>query len=463
MPPTPEYWYEQGHRHLAAKELDAAEHCFRALLALDPDHVLAHGNLALLLEWRGQEHDAEWHYSQAIARDDRHPSLFANLGAMLARQQRFLAAEGAYLRALLLDPESAWVWSNLGALQASQRRDEEAEHSLRTALALAPDSARAHLNLSYVLLRQGRWLEAWPHYQARPWYEALSARLPYPRWQGESLHGRRLLLAEHAGLGDILHFVRYAPWLHEQGAAHVALLCPPSLIPLLSSAPGLDELIPQPHSQSHSHSAHYDYWCPLLSLPAFSATTPDTIPAPIPYVQADPARCAYWQAQLPSNKPRVGLVWKGNPQFENDRARSLPDLSCLAPLAALSADIHFVSLQKGAGEDDDAPPGLHLQRLGPQLHDFADSAALVNALDLVICIDSAVAHLCGALARPGWLLLPQRNTDWRWLEHSAHSPWYPSLTLIRQSQADDWAPTLAALVPRLQAWLATRNDEKTAP
>jgi hypothetical protein len=199
----------------------------------------------------------------------------------------------------------------------------------------------------------------------------------------------------------------------------------------------------------------WDCWTPLLSIPLYCQTRLDTIPAVIPYVQAAAGRIEHWRARLPALGLRVGLVWKGNPRFENDADRSLPGLEVLAPLGRV-AGVHFISLQTGAGEDQarHPPAGLSLLHLGSQIEDFSDSAAIVASLDLVICVDTAIAHLAGALGKPCWVLLPAYKTDWRWLEGRTDSPWYPGvMRLFRQSAAGNWTGVAAEVQAALEQFV----------
>ncbi len=188
-----------------------------------------------------------------------------------------------------------------------------------------------------------------------------------------------------------------------------------------------------------------DYWTPPLSIPHYCHTRLDTIPATIPYLRAVPERIAQWQPLLPAEGIRVGLVWKGNPQFENDAERSIHAPDLLAPLGSVP-DVRCISLQKGAGEEEaeHPPAGLPLIHLGSQIQDFADAAAIIASLDLVICVDTAIAHLAGALGRPCWVLLPDYKTDWRWLTGRSDSPWYPgTMRLFRQPEMGNWAAVIA--------------------
>lgn len=433
----------------------AAEACFENAVRLVPDFAAAHANLGLLLERRGAADAAERHYRRAEALDPARPQIPLNLGALLADRKRFDEAEAAYRRAIALAPQAPAGWSNLGVLYACMKREEDAESCYRTALTLDANYAKARFNLSYLLLRQGRFEEGWHSLEARDWYAALAKHLPCPRWRGEALGGKSLLIAYEAGHGDMIQFCRYAAVLKARGARFISIICHPPLKALFGTLESVDEVIGFDEALPQRD---WDFWTPPLSIPYYCETRLDNIPARIPYLHATPARIAEWAARIPSGGLRVGLAWKGSRQFENDADRSLPGLDALAPLGA-AAGIRFVSLQKGAGEDEAAHPPETLRpliNLGPQLRDFADTAAVIAQLDLVICVDTAVAHLAGALGKPCWVLLPDYKTDWRWLTGREDSPWYPGvMRLFRQSAAGDWAPVIEAVAAALRDFAAT--------
>ena len=437
----------QGISHMQKGESADAEACFMKAIELEPGFPEAHTNLAMLLGLRNQDKAAELHYLLSIASNPYLPQTHLNFGALLARQKRFIEAEAAYRKAIKLDANSPAAWSNLGVLYACMKREEEAERCYRTALMLDEHFAKARFNLSYIQLRQGRFEEGWQSLEARDWYAPLQRLLQMPRWQGEPLAGKSLLICFEAGLGDVIQFCRYAEVLKEQGAGNIALLCHPPLKSLLATLPGVDSILsfdePLP-------SSGWDFWTPLLSIPHFCNTRLDSIPARIPYLRADSDRIKKWQPLLPKSGFKVGLVWRGSVHFENDADRSLPSLALLSPLWAVK-NIAFVSLQKGAGENEMPPDGLPLIRIGTKLSDLADTAAVVACLDLVISVDTAVAHLAGAMGKPCWVLLPDYKTDWRWLKERADSPWYPDvMRLFRQPETGKWAPVISELTSALK-------------
>ncbi|MBS4098403.1 MAG: tetratricopeptide repeat protein [Sulfuricella sp.] len=448
--------YFIGNRRMAADDAQGAEACFREALRLAPDFAEAWGNLGFLLARRGVADEAEDGYRRAIALEPNLPQLHLNLGALLAEQKRFDEAEAAYRLAIQLDPHAPAPWSNLGVLLACLRRDEEAEECYCTALALDGNYAKARFNLSYLLLRQGRYAEGWPCLEARVDYTNLTTRLDCPRWQGEPLAGKSLLIGFEYGHGDMIQFIRCAAPLKEQGVRHITLICHPALKPLFRRLDGVDTLLsfaePLPPQT-------WDYWTLPLSLPGLCHTRLETIPASLPYLSAAPQAVTEWAARLPQEGIRVGLAWKGNPNFENDADRSLPSLEVLAPLGKVPG-VNFVSLQKGAGEDQAAhpPAGLPLLDLGPEITDFADSAAIVANLDLVICVDTAIAHLAGALGKPVWVMLPDYKTDWRWLNRRSDSLWYPGvMRLFRQREMGNWETVVEEIAAELEKFVAERG------
>jgi Flp pilus assembly protein TadD len=448
----------EGNRHMSAGDANEAEACFREAIRLVPDFAEAHANLGLVLDQEGKPAEAEHHYLQSITLNPDLGKTYSNLGTLLANQKRFEEAEAAHRRALELIPDSPAAWSNLGVLQVCRKQEKEAERSYRKAIDLDSDYRLAYFNLSYLLLQQGRFEEGWHCLEARNWYTRLEKSLPCPRWRGESLKGRSLLIGFEAGHGDMIQFCRYAAVLKAQGAARITLICHPALKTLFQTMDGVDAVFAFDETFP---PLELDFWTPPLSIPYYCRTRLNSIPADIPYLRADKKLSERWSSVLsrecvPSDI-RVGLVWKGNPLFENDADRSLPSLNTIEPLGTVPG-VRFFSLQKGAGEDEAASPpvGLPLANLGPQISDFADSAAIVVNLDLTICVDTAIAHLTGAMGRDCWVLLPDYKTDWRWLTGRIGSPWYPSvMRLFRQPRMGGWETVVAEVRMALQRYAAT--------
>ena len=431
--------------------------CFKEVIRIAPDFAEAYANLGLLLSKQNKTVDAEVCYRRSIQITPEFFETHLNLGALLARGKRHKEAELSYNQAIALKPHSPIGWTNLGVLYACMKREEDAERCHRTALFLDETHETARFNLSYLLLRQGRFNEGWFCLESRNRDDVFAAYFAFPRWQGESLYAKSILLCYETGHGDAIQFCRYAAILKSQGAQSIILVCHPALKPLFAEMKDVDEVF---SFEEPISASGYDFWTPLLSIPYYCNTGIDTLPAEIPYLHAPLNRVEKWAEFLPKDKIRVGLVWKGNPLFENDADRSLPSLEILAPLWKIPG-ISFISLQKGAGEDDATQHNsqLTLINLGPQLLDFADTAAVVSNLDLVICVDTAIAHLTAALGKPCWVLLPDYKTDWRWLIDRTDSPWYPKvMRLFRQAEASDWKTVVDELVIALEQFSNHRDD-----
>lgn len=376
--------------------------------------------------------EAERAYRRLLETDNRNGLAHNNLANLLRKSGRFSEAEVHYDRALEWLPDSAEIRNNRAGTLEHLQQYEQAEIEYRRALELKPDFAEARFNLGLLLLAAGRYTEGWTYYEARSKAFGENERLPFPQWNGEDLSGKTLLLLPEQGYGDTIQFVRYLSLLKARGAAKISVICDPLLAPLLRTVAGIDALITDPLAL-HAH----DYWDTLMSLPLRLGTTIESIPATIPYVGVFTNRLEKWRARLPSDGLRVGLVWKGNPGHDNDAQRSLRHLSDLAPLWSVSG-IRFISLQVGGAETeaDECTTLQPLLCLGREIRDFADTAAIIAQLNLVICVDTAVAHVAGALGVACWLMLPQTGVDWRWHRTGSRSPWYPNdMYLFRQREA----------------------------
>jgi len=437
----------RGGELLGTGDAPGAEAAFQLALQADSCNVFALSNLAWMREQQGVFEEAENYYLRALAQapDDVH--LLQNLGALLMRLRRPLEAEGIKRRVLALAPELPSAWSNLGALLAAVQRETEAERCYRHAIALDGSYTKARYNLSYLLLRQGRLAEGWQMLEARPQPTAFGDYFRFPRWQGEPLAGKSILICPEAGMGDMLLLCRYASVLRDMGVVRISILCHAPLKALLQTMPDIDEVMAIGEAVP---AEGRDYWVPLLSLPGLCGTTLETIPSFPFYLRAQPQTVQEWAERLPAAPLRVGLAWKGNAQFENDDARSLPSLNALAPLAGVEG-VQFVSLQKGAGENE-VSTAIKLLAGGAALTDMADTAALIANLDLVISVDTAVAHLAGALGKPCWLLLPDYLPDWRWFAGRLDTPWYPAMRLFRQLALGGWEPSIKQVADELAHW-----------
>ena len=396
----------------------------------------------------GRLQQAEAAYRQILTIDPAHTDAQHALGAALHGLGRPAEAATSYQEALRLRPNYPEAHNNLGIALSDLGRLAEAEASYREALRLRPNFPEAHHNLGHALLLAGRFDEGWKEYEWRWKTKRLSSSardFSAPLWRGEAIGDRTILLHAEHGLGDTLQFCRYIPFM----VCRIILEVQAPLVRLLSRLPGVMQIVAR-----GDKLPPFDLHCPLLSLPHAFGTTLDTIPAGMPYLSADPALAANWQERLLGlDGLRIGLVWAGGRRFKDDRRRSIA-LKTLAPLGDVSG-VSFVSLQKdeAAAQAADPPHGMMLHDFTTDLHDFEDTAALVVNLDLVISVDTAVAHLAGALGKPVWLL-NRCDTDWRWLLNRDDSPWYPTLRQFRQASPGDWDSAVCAARDALQRLMA---------
>jgi hypothetical protein len=339
-----------------------------------------------------------------------------------------------------LDPGRADACVNLGNVLLEQGRPLAAHLLFERALALAPDFPSAHWNDGLALLVTGDLANGFRQWR---WNVPASKRFAAREWRGEPLGGATILIFAEQGFGDVIQFVRYLPLVTARGG-RVVLEAPAELHRLLAGLDGVDRVIalgdPLPD---------FAWQCPLLNLPIAFGTELATIPASVPYLRADPGAVADWRRRLARPGLTVGLVWAGRPEHKRDRHRSLP-LAQLVPLASVEG-VSYVALQKGPAlaEAERLADRLPIEILSPLLEDFAATAAAIMALDLVISVDTSVAHLAGALGKPVWLLLPCAP-DWRWLEARSDSPWYPTARLFRQTSSRRWESVVAEVAQALR-------------
>ncbi len=431
------------------KRLDDAAASFEHALALAPDSAPCLTQLFGCRYAQDRFGEAEGYARRAVAVDEGAPKNWINLGVALIAQDRFGEAAEAFQRAEALDTGrgDGDQHLNLGiCLRETGRLAEALAYYERKLPRLA--SVGAHAHYGHALLTAGRLREGWPQYEFR-WLQepllSLRARFGKPVWSGQDLRGRTILLRSEQGVGDVIQFIRYAPYVKALGAT-VILQLRKNIGELAKSFPGVDGIVapgePLPH---------FDFYVPLMTLPMVFGTDVDTIPARVPYLRPQADRIARWRERLPRDEAfRVGLVWAGDPGHLRDRYRSIP-LPLLAPLTQVEG-IRFYALQKGpqAQEIGSTPSFASMVDLGPHLHDFADTAAVIGELDLLICVDTSVGHLAGALGRPVWMLVPT-PADWRWLEDRDDSPWYPTMRLFRQTRQGAWDDVIARVTVSLAA------------
>jgi tetratricopeptide (TPR) repeat protein len=429
-------------------KVDEAMTAYRDAIRLKPDYAEAYSNLGYALWEQGKVDEAVAACRKAIGYNPSLAEAHSNLGIALKAQGRFDEAVAACRQAIRTKPDFADAHSNLGIALKDQGKLDEAVAACREAIRIQPDFADAHWNEALMNLLIGDFERGWPKSEWR-WRSASSGlsrrNFTQPLWLGaETLDGKTILLHSEQGFGDTIQFCRYVPLVAARGA-RVILEVQEPLRQLMSGLAGVSQCISKGEALPH-----FDVHCPLLSLPLAFETRLDTVPSAIPYLSVL-AQGLDWEAQLgPRDRPRIGLVWSGNPRHRDDRHRSV-ELNALSPLFNFAAT--FVSLQKDLRAGDEAllKERSHILNLGSSLVTFAHTAALISHLDLVISVDTSVAHLAGALGCPVWVLLPF-VPDWRWLLDREDSPWYPTARLFRQNHAREWHGVVHCVHSALSNW-----------
>jgi tetratricopeptide (TPR) repeat protein len=474
-------------QHLAGQWAEA-ERLYGEILAAIPDHFEARHNLAYLHQQQRRHEQAAALFEQAIAIRAT-PFALANHALSLTALRRLDEAAEACRRAVALDPTLFAAHNNLSWAMALLGRSEDAIESAERASALDPAAAAPHANKAMalaqlnrlgealaayeeaarrdpfnpsierdhalVLLRAGELRRGWQKYQQRfdaePSVRDLFREFTGAVWTGtEPLQDRSVLVISEQGHGDAIQFGRYLPMLAERGARGTFLVQPP-LVSLFQSMPRLHAV-----SGELAFDTRFDFRARLLSLPRLFDTTMATIPGRVPYLAADPALAEAWRARLPARRRlRVGVAWSGSAQHANDRQRSMPP-QALAPLMDLHG-VSFVSLQKDKRPGDDEFLRAHPQiaDVTADLHSYADTAAVIDNLDVVVSVDTSIVHLAGALAKPVFVVLPF-SCDWRWFHARDDSPWYPTVRLYRQPRPTEWASVVANVRETLAGMAAKR-------
>ena len=413
---------------------DEAISSYRNALRLAPDHPEILYNLGNACLDAGRIDEALASYDGVLAVEPRHVGARVNKGNTLLRFNRPVEAIASYDKALAAMPDHPQILTNRGHALRRLDRAAEALADFEAALMAAPEFPEAHFEAAMTRLTLGDFDAGWKGYEWRWKTGAFARHRPQPRsplWLGEQpIAGKTILLHAEQGFGDTIQFVRYAPLMAERGAKVICEV-QPELQPLLSQFEGITVIAcgdPLPA---------FDLHCPLLSLPLAFRTQPGTIPAAIPYLSAPAERLAYWRDRLPPGRPRAGFVWSGQPSHKNDGNRSIA-LARLAPLLEDPA-VRCFSLQRDLrAADSDVLAGLpNLVHLGDGFRDFADTAAVIALLDIVVSVDTAVAHLAGAMGKPVVILLPYA-ADFRWMRGRDDTPWYPTAKLFRQKAFGDW-------------------------
>lgn len=465
-----EQFLSAGAAHMERGQIREGEAIYRQGVARFPKDATLSCNLGVTLSLQSRHAEALTYYNRAIAADDSNYHAHLNRGLALMALNDIPAASQSLRRATTLEPNHPDGWLNLGVCLIRLHAEPEAIEAFERAVALAPNVAMHHAYLGQALSNQGRYEEGDAHYQraialdpnhaeyrmtygfnrlrqgdfatgwaladARLWtknFAPMRTRFREPVWDGSPLDGRMIYFQPEQGMGDVLQFVRYAKLVAQRGG-RVLVGCQAPIKNLIATAPGVAEAMEPGRAISHM-----DTWIPLLSLPGIFKTELSTIPAEVPYLTPDPALVETWRDRLGEERQlRVGLVWAGNPEHAQDHHRSMR-LEQFAPLA--HDEIEFVGLQVGPGSDQSSPSRMHFTSLTAQLRDLSDTGAVLMNLDLLITVDTAPAHLAGALGREVWTLI-HAAPDWRWMLGREDTPWYPTMKLYRQTKLDDWSDVI---------------------
>ncbi|MDH3701896.1 MAG: tetratricopeptide repeat protein [Alphaproteobacteria bacterium] len=421
-PDVAEFHHSLGALYRAGEYYETACRSIAQALRLAPAFLDAYNTLGLTLIDMKRLDDAETVLRQGLSHDPENADLCATLGSVYLHRDDHDAAVGALERALALDPTHGNALNSLGVARNLMGERAAALAAFEKSLEHAPGHVFAHCNYAQQLLMEGDFEQGWLQHEWRLERPNYRRDFTAPRWRGEPLDGRRILLWTEQGLGDAIQFVRFAPLVAARGG-RVLVECKPRLHRLFAGVEGVDMVA------DAGDGGAYDLHCPIMSLPLIFETRPDHVPGMVPYLPSPVAV----SPDAPDGALKIGLNWAGNPNNSQDRQRSR-HLTEFAPLAEV-ADVALFSLQWGAGSEQRPPPGMTLVDLCPGQKDFYDTAAAMAGLDLVISVDSAAAHLAGGLGRPTWLILDQ-VADWRWMVGREDTPWYPTMRLFRRTS--DW-------------------------
>jgi tetratricopeptide (TPR) repeat protein len=490
-PDFAEAWFKRGNALRALQREQEAVESYDRTLALKPDHWSALNNRGNALRALQRDMEALESYDKALTLNPKDAMALYNRGNALRALNRNEEAAASYDRALSLNPQLSEAWNNRGnTLRALDRdsealasydralalrpqnpetlnnrgnvlhglgRPREALEAYDRALALKPDDAQIHLDASLCRLLLGDLERGWPEYEWRwrvPSFPDAKRKFTRPLWIGEEdISGKTILIYAEQGLGDTIQFCRYVPGL-TRGGAEVLLHVQPALKPLLSGLLGVREVL-----TAGDHVPAYDLRCPLMSLPLAFGTTSTNIPARVPYLSPPRESLRKWESRLgKKHHARIGIAWSGSTLHKNNRNRSI-ELGKMLPLSIPGVQLHSLQKDVPAGDQELLQESNEILHFDSELNDFADTAALVSLMDVVISVDTAAAHLAGALGRPVWIMLPFAP-DWRWLLHRDDSPWYPTAQLYRQPQIGDWDSVIKQLKESL-AELALQDRHAT--
>lgn len=427
-------------------QFDEAISCYQKALQINPHVAIAHCNLGDAFQEKGQLDEAISCYQKALEINPYFDNPYNSLGTAFHKKGQYDLAISYYQKALQLNSDFTLAYCNMAKALHSKGQVDEAITYFQKALQLEPDLADAHVNMSLALLLSGDFKQGWREYEWRQKLRDFYKRdFSQPFWDGSDISGLTILIHAEQGYGDTIQFIRYAPLIAQRGAK-VMVECLKELASLLKNVEGIDNIIVR-----DEQLPEFDVHCPLLSLPLVFNTALESIPANIPYITADMILVQKWRDKIKSDnsKLKIGLTWSGNPKHVDDQNRSCP-LEIFSSFRQLN-NITFYSLQKGEAAEQvkNSLEGLKFFDYTEELNDFSDTAAFIENLDLIISVDTAVAHLAGALGKPVWTLLPF-VPDWRWMLNREDSLWYPTMRLFRQPTLGDWKSVIDKVAEELQ-------------
>ncbi|MBM4137553.1 MAG: tetratricopeptide repeat protein [Nitrospira sp.] len=448
-------YYNLGNALKEKGQFDEAITYYQKALEIDHDHFMAHYSLGNVFQEKGLLDKALKYYQKAMELNSTNPDIYNDIGTVLQELGQFDEAITYYQKALQFNQNFVKALCNMGNVLQRKGKYDEAVQFYQKVMQLDPQNIDAHFNMSLILLLSGKFKEGWEEYEWRWKLKDFYRRdFPQPLWDGSNIRGLTILLHAEQGFGDTIQFIRYAPLVAERGAK-VIFECHRELKSLFQNVHGIQQVI-APGEQL----PEFKLQCPLLRLPFIFDTTLETIPSKIPYITVTPVLIQKWRDKIRHDdfNLKIGLAWFGNPKHYNDQTRSC-SLDTFLSLVQLD-NFTFYSLQKreGAEQSKFPPEGMKLLDLTDEIKDFSDTAALIENLDLIISVDTAVAHLAGALGKPVWTLLPF-TPDWRWMLNREDSPWYPTMRLFRQYSPGDWKSVTARIVEDLRALIRRETIE----
>jgi tetratricopeptide (TPR) repeat protein len=458
MPNNPDAYNNLGNAVQENGNIDEAIKCFRKALEQQPNHADAINNLANCFQEQGNLEEAIPLYRRAIELRPAFAKAYGNLGNALRNLGKLEESIAICRKAVELQPTLEEAHVNLGTALHMAGRYEDAMAECHQAIALRKDFPEAHKDLSLMLLVHGRFEEGWREYEWRlrlPNYFNSIDRFRQPMWDGSDFQGKTLLVHAEQGLGDVIHFCRFLPMVAKKGGK-IILECQSELVRLMKQTEILAGIEVVPRLSKAGPTLPFDLHCPLMSLPLLlgrlDASVDNDMIKP-PYMKADESLRQQWANRVPAGgRPKVGLAWAGSKTNKNDRHRSIT-LASLAPLARADVDFYNLQLGKPGLQAATPPQGMKMIDLTASITDFADTAALLTHLDLVVTVDTAVVHMAGAMDKPVWVFL-QCVPDFRWLLHGETTPWYSSVRLFRQKNFGDYAELIDRVAGELCQWAA---------